>query len=159
MKLSNLIAKTQRAQSITKPSRQSTGARPSSVGGVAMGLRSTWNTESAIDEVMAHQTFTRWTLLQREQVVTRLLGLKFFKQAEFARETVHQLLPHLRHQRFSGGEVIFSQGDRVDYFYVIVAGAVEFVLEHKGKVRGLSGRCGGGREAVVCGAQHSRVAG
>lgn len=101
-------------------------------------IRPAHSSESSIDGIMAHQPISRWTPAQCELAITRLMTLKFFLEARLSREATWEILEASNHLRLTAGEIIFRQGERTDFFYVIVTGLVEFVRESKGKVVGVA---------------------
>ena len=112
-----------------------------SVAVVAQRLTAKQASSNAIDETMAFLPYARWTLQQREAAVSRLIGLKFFQEAfddTLRKAAMASILPSCRHQRLAGGEIIFSQGDKTIYFYVVVTGYVEFISEQRAKVLGVA---------------------
>ncbi|KAL1512307.1 hypothetical protein AB1Y20_005569 [Prymnesium parvum] len=121
-----------------RPTLKMASGRVSLGAAVKLSFLSMSASDSAVDDVMAHQPFSRWTPLQRQQAIKRLLALKFFHEAGCDQQSMELLLPACQHQRLTAGDVIFRQGDKTVYFYVIVTGSVEFISAQKGRVVGVA---------------------
>jgi CRP/FNR family transcriptional regulator, cyclic AMP receptor protein len=70
-----------------------------------------------------------------EEVLAKLRAIPWFTELEPEHVEKIASISHLR--RFKAGEVFFREGDKQDYFYVVLEGriALDMFIPHRGKVR------------------------
>ena len=91
-----------------------------------------WTSSLAhVDAFMANVPFERWSKEQRAAAARRLTRLKFFTDAAISFDKVLEMLPRLAHLRLNKNDKIFAQGERTDYFYIILTGSVRFRRERE----------------------------
>lgn len=59
-----------------------------------------------------------------------LEALPFFQEAGLNRTDISSFLPHVKARKVAPNEVICSQGEQPDYFFVILRGTCTVVVEH-----------------------------
>jgi CRP/FNR family cyclic AMP-dependent transcriptional regulator len=73
--------------------------------------------------------------MAHNEIYTKLLTIPWFKEQEPVHVSDISGISHLR--AFKTGDVFFREGDRQDFFYIVLDGrvALEIFIPHRGKVR------------------------
>ncbi|KAL1504480.1 hypothetical protein AB1Y20_010885 [Prymnesium parvum] len=95
--------------------------------------------EAAVDDVllddfMSSVPYEAWGDEMVQRVVARLAGMHIFVEAQVDHAAIRAMLPAIRVQRVAPGDWIFHQGDKAEYFHIIVSGSVQIINERDDKI-------------------------